>query len=124
MEGIKSGRWLRVGAYVLLGLAAAFWLLTGVGEIAGGDLSGASHLVPTALAMGLLYVAIRNPPVGGLCLAALGVAASVFFYQVINRPGFRFVGVALGGGPFLVSGLLLLIAVALGRLPRPGRKLG
>jgi len=73
MDPDRLVHWMRRGAYILLGLAAAFWLFMGVGEMAGGDLSGVSHPVPAALAVGLLYVAAKSPLAGGLCLAAVGL---------------------------------------------------
>jgi hypothetical protein len=113
MDCGKLAGGLRWAALLVVGLAVAFWLFMGIGEMASGDLSGASHLVPAVLVAGVSFLAWKSPLVGGLVLVALGVVASIFFFTP-GRPGI----LAITGGPFLLGGLLF---VAVAALTRPAR---
>jgi hypothetical protein len=99
--------------------------LLGVGEMAGGDLSGAIHLVPAGLIVSLWLLAGRRSALCGLCLVIVGLLAAAFYYLAIHEPARRLAGAAIGGGPFLLAGLLLLVAMGIAGPARPrGSKCG
>jgi hypothetical protein len=72
VEGVKTARWLRIGGLIALAVPAAIFLLFGVGEMAGGDLSGAMHLVELAVTVLVGALAWMRPLEGGAVLAAAG----------------------------------------------------
>jgi hypothetical protein len=104
------------GALVLVGIYAVFWLFFGIAEMVSGDLSGVMHLVPAIMLAGLMWLVTRRPFEGGVVLVVLGVLASGYYFAAMAG-GWAFRGQAalIGGVPYLVSGLLLLAAAALGR---------
>ncbi len=105
-------KWLFYIALVLIGIYTAFWMIFGIGEMAGGDLSGASHLLPAAALALMIWAAWRRPFETGVCLIVLSLLASGFFV-VTSRGGWNNTvqAVVLGGLPFLLPGVLLLLAV-------------
>ena len=115
MNCYKLGRWLQGGALALLGLFIAFWSFMGIGEMAGGDLSGLSHLVPALLVLPLIFLAWKRLLLGGIILVVLGLAAAAYFYNDLIRLENKLGGATITGGPFLLAGLLLLVATALAR---------
>lgn len=115
MNRYKLARWLHYGALAPLGLFVAFWSLMSIGEMAGGDLSGLSHLLPALLVLPLMFLAWKRPLLGGIVLVGLGLAAAAYFYNDLIRLENKLGGAAITGGPFLLAGLLLLVAAALAR---------
>ena len=112
----KQAKWLLCAALVLMGIYAVFWLFFGIAEMTSGDLSGVIHLIPTIMLLGLMFLAWRRPMEGGVVLVILGVLASLY-YSVATMQGGRSFQVAslIGGVPYLVFGLLFLVAAALAR---------
>lgn len=115
MDRNRVALWLRRAAFLTLGLFAAFLAFMGVGEMVSGDLSGVQHLVPALLAIGLMLLAVKRPLAAGVILLGLGAAAFALFYNAMIRPEDKLGGATIMGGPFLFSGLLLLVAAALAR---------
>lgn len=109
---------MRRGALTLMALAVTFWLFMGIGEMVSGDPSGVIHLVPAILTAGLALPAWKRPLIGGTALIALSVIASIYFYNAVNDPQGRLGAAAIMGGPFLLFGLLFILAAALTR-PAP-----
>ena len=71
VEGVAAARWLRIAGLIALAVPAVTLLLFGIGEVAGGDLSGAMHLVDLAV-MVLL---------GVLTFSLMSVLQSQFGFQ-------------------------------------------
>jgi|WetSurMetagenome_2_1015567.scaffolds.fasta_scaffold22918_4 hypothetical protein len=96
-------------ALTLLTLYGALWLVFGVGEIAGGDLSGLSHLIPAVLIYTLIYLCWRRPLEGGIILvisAVLSGLRDISGWLAGKNASFFLIGIL---PPFL-AGLLLIIA--------------
>jgi len=97
-------------ALVLLGLGIAFYLMFGVGELAGGDVSGVQHFIPVAILTALAVVAWHRPRAAGIALLALTVPLGAVYIAVLVvrdlPPTWALIIVA----PPLVTGYLLLRA--------------
>ena len=106
----KRALWVRRIALTLMGLSAAFWAFMGVGEMASGDFSGVIHLVPAVMIVLLMLLARRRPFEGGIVLALLGVVTSAYFYDASIGPEGNLETIAITGVPFLVVGLLFIVA--------------
>lgn len=111
----QMARWLKYLALAPLGLLTAFLLLMGIGEMAGGDLSGISHLIPAVLAVILMFLVNKQPAIGGWVLVILGLAAAIIYYGAMIGSQDKLQAALMMGLPFVVSGLLLLAAVAVAR---------
>jgi hypothetical protein len=110
LTGLSKG--LFYIALVLIGLYTAFFLMFGIGEMTGGDLSGAAHLLPAAALIVMIWIAWRAPFEAGLALIIIGLLASGFFIFAGWGSGSPVnTGLIYGGLPFLVPGVLLLLAV-------------
>ena len=113
MSHDQLARWLRYSALTLLCLFVAFGVFMGVGEMIGGDGSGAGHLIPAAIVSGLAFLAWKRPIVGGIVLAILGLSALA--YIGLNA-------LVFASGPLLLAGLLFIVAAQLtqsGPISRP-----
>lgn len=97
-----------------MGFYAAFWLYFGIAEMISGDLSGVIHLVPAIMLVVLMFLAWRRPFEGGVVLVVLVVLASLYYGVATMQGGRSFrVTFLFGGVPYLVFGLLFLVAWAL-----------
>lgn len=101
-EPVRRRGWLLAGT-LWLGAATLFFLFFGIGEIAGGDISGVIHLAPATAMLLLALLARQRPLEGGWVL--LGLAAAMALAYARN-PGV----LPLTAGPFLLGGLLFLAA--------------
>ena len=102
-------RWRRLALW-LLGLYGAFQVYMGVGEMIGGDYSGFIHLIPAALLGGLIFLASKRPRETGIALLLIGGLMSLYFAVAIHDDALaRVVAVAVGGLPWVVAGVLLLV---------------
>ena len=106
---------LKYLALVPLGLMTAFLLLMGIGEMVGGDLSGVAHLIPAVPVVILMFLVSKQSAVGGGVLVILGLLAAIYYYGEMIRPQDKLQAALFMGSPFVVSGLLLLVAVAVAR---------
>lgn len=106
----KRALWVRRIALILMGVSAAFWAFMGVGEMASGDFSGVIHLVPAVMIVLLMLLARRRPFEGGIVLALLGVVTSAYFYNAGAALASNMGIIAITGAPFLVAGLLFIVA--------------
>lgn len=101
-------------ALTILTLYGALWLVFGVGEITGGDLSGMSHLIPAVLIYILIYLCWRRPFEGGITLII-----SALISGIRELPGYlagedlSFVLIEIL--PPVLAGLMLVIAHLLAR---------
>lgn len=112
----KRARIALVAALVILGLLAALLTLFGVGEVAGGDWSGISHLVPAALVVFLMFLVRRRPLEGGVLFSAIGAAVAVFFALTGHRGlAAAVLPMLLLGAPLLAAGILLIAAALAAR---------
>ena len=104
----RAAHWLRIGGLVPLGLQVAVFLPFGVGEMAGGDLSGAVHLLQAAVPTLLGILAWMRPLEGGAALCAVGVVDIATSFFVAESPPIMMDGVpqVVSGALFLVSGML------------------
>ncbi len=107
----RRSRWILRAALVVMGIFAGFWAFFGIGEMAGGDMSGASHLVP-AVTIVLLMLAVRKRPLeGGIVLMVIGALVTISAWGAYRGGWARYIGVALVTGlPLLASGILLVVA--------------
>ena len=118
----KTTRWLARAAYLLMGVNAAFFIFMGVGEMTGGDMSGAAHLIPAILLVVMVWLVSRRPLEGGIVLTLTGVLSMFTFVNFFEGQWSFSPGTALiVGGPFLLSGVLLLLAVWLAWRKAPQR---
>ena len=109
----RRARWTLRAALILMGAFAGFWILFGVGEMIGGDRSGAMHLVPAAIIASLMLAVRRRPREGGVVFLVIGTLVTFVALGAFRGGWPRYIGVALiTGVPLLVVGILLLIATA------------
>jgi hypothetical protein len=121
-----SSRQLRLTASALIALPAVVLLIFAIGEMAGGDVSGAQHIPESALLLVLLVAAWRYPRPAGAILVGAGVfLAGVWIVLVVSREegtpgGADLIGWTIAGlllfVPPVLAGWLLLRSAA---LPRP-----
>ena len=100
----------KIAALVLLALGVAFYLAFAVGEMAGGDVTGVQHLLPTAVLAALFWMAWRRPRRAGIVLLVLAVPFAVGYITLLvirDLPLTWALPVAL---PPVVTGLLLVRA--------------
>lgn len=109
MEQKGLSTWLKWLGLIPAGLFTGLWLIFGVGEVAGGDLSGITHLVPAGLMILLVLVAWKWQRAGGLGMLLVGVVLILTLLASIQNPAGRLPGALLTGGPFLVSGILFFL---------------
>jgi len=113
----QPARRLRIAALIPLALQAGVFLLFGVGEMLGGDWSGAGHLVQLAVAVLLAIPAWMRPLEGGLAVLAAGVLQAASMAGDLGGAE----GAAVSPGliilaiPLIVSGALFFIAGLLAR---------
>ena len=111
-EVASAARPWRLAALIPLALQVAVFLLFGVGEMAGGDWSGAGHLIQVALALILAYLVWMRPLEGGVALLAGGVLLAATMLTSASRAEADAVSPAalILAAPLIVSGALFLIA--------------
>jgi len=114
---VRSARLLRTAALVPLGLLAAVFLAFGLGEMTGGDPSGAGHLLSVAGIAVLGVLAWKRPLEAGAGLLAAGVLFAVSVAVAVPRGEGTAISpsVLILGAPQMLSGALFLIAGWLGR---------
>jgi hypothetical protein len=103
---------MKLAGLVIAGLGSLFFLAMGIGEMAGGDLSGFQHLPPAALLGGLVYLGWRHPYAVGIVLVIISFAlASLYAFTGSDEPvGMRFSWAVQIALPPLVAGALLIAA--------------
>jgi hypothetical protein len=69
----NTPKFLKIIGILPLAFYALISLVFGIGESAGGDLSGLMHLVPVLLIVVLIWVAWKFPYWAGILLLAYGV---------------------------------------------------
>lgn len=109
MENIKPSSWLRWLALIPAGFFTGLWLLFGLGEVTGGDMSGITHLTPAFLIIVLVVLAWKWPRNSGIAMLLAGGFIMIYLLVSIQSPAARLPGALLTGGPFLLSGLLFLL---------------
>jgi len=102
--------WFGWFALVPAGFFTGLWLLFSMGEVRGGDLSGILHLIPALLIIVLVVAAWKWPRTGGIALLLAGTVILAYLLTSIQNPESRLPGALLTGGPFLLSGVLFLLA--------------
>jgi hypothetical protein len=80
---------LKLAASVLLAVPIALLLLFTIGEMTGGDLSGAQHIVQVAPLLLLLIAGWRYPRLAGIALLGLGVLLLVIWLVFVVVEGER-----------------------------------
>ena len=103
---------LKITALVIMGLLTAFLLLMGLGEMFGGDISGAGHLIPAALLIVMMWVGWKKPYGSGIFLLVVGIFNAVFYSKGMGSPEYL-IALTIMALPFLISGGLLLAAALL-----------
>lgn len=114
-----ASRWIVMTAagLALLAISVGFFCLFAVGEVAGGDLSGLSHLLQALPLVLFGLAALRWPTVAGSILLIVGLAIMIA-YVVMTADRFEATTIAIVEVVLalpVVSGVLLLMA---GRSPR------
>ena len=117
VEHVRTARLLRIAALVPLGLQAAIFLAFGFGEMAGGDLSGAAHLLEVAGTALLGVLAWKRPLEAGAALFAGGVlfAAGLLASMPAGQGAVISPAMLILGVPELLSGALFFTAGLLAR---------
>lgn len=115
MKSVSTMDVMRGIGLLLIGLVVAFLLFMGIGEVAGGDLSGISHLIPAVVLAGMAAAGLKWPRSAGAVLALTGLAIAVFFYAQMSTLQTRLTAIALTGGPVFLGGLLILGGAYAGR---------
>lgn len=110
---IRSADWRKVAGVGLLLVPIGLLLLLGIGEMAGGDISGIQHIVEVAVLVSLAVIAWKRPRIGGTILVGLGALLAILYVVAVDG---RFplwallITELMLFGPAIVSGLLLLTA--------------
>lgn len=114
---VRSARWLRIAALVPMALQTMVFLLFGIGEMASGDLSGASHLLQVGVAVLLAFLACMRPLEGGAALFATGALVAIAMVSDVTGAESAVISPALMilAAPLIVSGALFFIAGMLAR---------
>ena len=116
----SSAQWLRIAGLIPLGSQVALFLLFGIGEMAGGDPSGAVHLLQAALPSLLVVLAWMRPLEGGAALTVVGIADIAASFFLAESPP-----IVIDGLPQVVSGVLFLVSGMLTRVEtKPGADQG
>jgi hypothetical protein len=120
-RSVHTARWLRILALIPLALQAGVFLLFGLGEMSGGDWSGAGHLLQLAVTVLLAALGWMRPLEGGVGIDAAGTIAlaSLMVSMIGGMPpdGPRVISplpVALAAAQ-TVSGSLFFVAGVVGR---------
>jgi hypothetical protein len=111
-------RWILRAALLVMGAFAGFWAFFGIGEMAGGDMSGVSHLVPAVIIVLLMLAVRRRPFEGGIVLMVVGTLVTIAAWGAYRGGWGHYIRVALITGlPLLASGILLVLAARLAQAP-------
>ena len=119
MKNNSLANWLQWISLGILAIYAAFWALYAAGDVMALDFSGAIYFVPVILILGMMYLCWMRPLVGGIVTLIIGLLLSVRFYMSMISPGDSISIAVVVGGPFVLSGILLLISAALLRSNPP-----
>lgn len=109
MRGHQVVIGLRWVAVVIAGLNVAILLLFGIGEMVGGDFSGAGHLIPALFGIGLIILAWKRAWIGGSILVLLGVLNTLRYSRGFNPGWLLSSGVIINGVPLLLAGVIFLV---------------
>jgi hypothetical protein len=105
---------LQLAATLIGGVTLGMLSLFLVGEVAGGDLSGLSHLIQIAPLAALLALGWWAPQLAGALLIAIGAALAAVYLVAFERApestGLLLLVAALFLLPPITAGVLLLIA--------------
>ena len=112
---IRSAHWLRIAGLFPLGLQVVIFLIFGVGEMAGGDLSGAGHLLQVAVPALLGILAWLKPLEGGAALFVLGFVFSMVTAMSVPEDAVMSPAIMILAAPQIVSGVLFFVAGMLAR---------
>ena len=107
---VRRARILRWAALIPLVLQGLFFLAFGVGEMAGGDLSGAGHLIQVAMAVAVGWLVWTRPLETGAVLVISGVLAALATLLAMPREP----GAVTALSPFML--ILVLPQVVVGVL--------
>jgi hypothetical protein len=103
---------MKLAGLVIVALGSLFFLFIGVGEIAGGEVSGIQHLPAAALFGALVYLGRRHPYGVGVVLVVIAFGlASLYALGLVasDEPGGTRIALALlVAVPPLVAGALLV----------------
>lgn len=112
VSAVRSARWLRLAALIVLGLQGLLFVVFAAGEIVGGDWSGAGHLLQLAPVVALGWLVWSRPLETGVVLLLSGVLYGLMTLAAVPvEPGaVRSMGVVLLAGPHVVAGVLALLA--------------
>lgn len=97
---------LRIAALALMGLYSIFFLVVGVGKMAGGDKSGSNNLLAFLIMAAMMYVAWKRPRIAGILLLGIGLVAGIYFLAIFSNSSLGSI-LIMSAAP-LVAGLLLL----------------
>lgn len=108
-------RVISTAARIIGGLAAAMWLAPLIGALVTGDHTEDGSLAES-IGIGVLaganivgvVIAFRRPRIGGSLLLVSGVLFSLLALIVAGRN--EVFAAAVSGGPFIVSGVLFVVA--------------
>jgi hypothetical protein len=100
---------MKFAGLLIVAVGALFFLLMGVGELAGGDLSGIQHLPEAVLLGALAYLGRRHPYAVGIALVFISLGIATLYAMVGSESvGLRFAWAVQIALPPLVAGGLLI----------------
>ncbi|MDX9954272.1 MAG: hypothetical protein RBT75_09260 [Anaerolineae bacterium] len=106
---------LRIAACIFLAIPLAIFLLFGIGEMVGGDISGGMHLVEALIVVLVGILSWKRPFEAGIILCLSSLALTVFFLSIllsnpIHEGPINFFSLLILVFPTLIAGSLLLSA--------------
>jgi hypothetical protein len=99
-----------VGTLVLTG-----WLIYTLSNLTAGNLAGWMYLLPAVIMLLLLLVARQKPVLGGVLLLGFGLVIAGRYLDVRGNLREQLRIVLLTGGPYVLVGVLFLLAGIQGR---------
>ena len=94
----------------LLGLGTALFLVFGLAELLGGDITGIQHLIPAAILAVLMYVGWRRPHAAGIALLVVAAALTAAGVSLFIARDLPLLSLALLFVlPSVVTGVLLVL---------------
>lgn len=107
---MRLAKGLKIAATTIVSLMCLYWIATGIGQIAAGNMNAFSVLAPVILAGALAWMGWRRPLLAGILLAFLGVTLAMYYLLGFYYLQDALLPLALMCAPMGIGGLLLIEA--------------